>query len=193
MWNHLRFVAVGLCLALAAAAPARAAIDLLVNDRLIEAAKVNDLRTAETILARNHNVDAMDENRRTALILAAARGYEDLADMLVRYRASVNAIDGFGNAALYYAAAADNVGIIEILIDADASIDIQNRRGMTPLMIAASEGHLAAVQTLLAAKADPDATDFTGRTARDWARRNNRGAVLRILDRASGTAGGQAG
>jgi ankyrin repeat protein len=48
-------------------------------------------------------------------------------------------------------------------------------------MVAAGEGHLASVQMLLDAKADSSITDFTGRTAYDWAERNKRRAVIRFF------------
>lgn len=165
-------------------APARAEINLLQNDRLIEAAKTNDVSTAEGLLARNHNVDALDENERTPLILAASRGYEDFVDLLVRNRASLNAADKFGNTAMFYAASTDQTGVIHILAEGGADLNAKNRQGVTPLMVAASEGRLAAVQTLVELKADLHVTDFTGRTARDWAARNNRRVVLRIIDAA---------
>jgi ankyrin repeat protein len=48
-------------------------------------------------------------------------------------------------------------------------------------MVAASEGHLSAVQILIELKADTATTDFTGRTAYDWAVRNKRRVVIRYL------------
>ena len=164
---------------------ARAQVNLLVGDRLIEAVKANDARSIEELLARGHDPNVTDENQRTALMLAAASGYEDIIALLIRYRAGVNAQDKFGNAALYYAAAADNVGVLKRLLDAGANVDTANRQGATSLMIAAAEGHLASVQMLIDHKADLEATDFTGRTVHDWARRNNRTAVLGVLDRAA--------
>tara|TARA_R110000787_G_scaffold52576_3_gene123791 strand:- start:142 stop:714 length:573 start_codon:yes stop_codon:yes gene_type:complete len=161
----------------------RAQISLLNNDRLIEAVNANDLATAETLLGKGHFTEVVDEKRRTPLILAASRGHEDLVDALVRFRANVNAADEFGNTALFYAASGDHIGIIEILLEAEAAIDAKNRQGVTALMGASSSGRLAAVEKLLANKADPAETDFTGRTARDWASRNNRRLVVDIFER----------
>ena len=177
--------AVACAVVFAAAPAARAQVNLLQGDKLIEATRTNDAKTAEELLARGHDPNVTDENRRTALMLAAASGYDEIVRLLLRYRAGVNSVDKFGNAALYYAAAGDNVGALRAMLDAGADIDTANRQGATPLMIAAAEGHLAAVQVLIDRKADLEATDFTGRTVQDWARRNNRSAVIRVLDRAA--------
>lgn len=171
---------------IAASGSAHADIDLFQRDPLVRAAGANDLATAEQMLVRGHNADAIDGKRRTALIIAASRGFEDMVDVLVRHRANVNAVDEFGNSALFYAASRDHVGILEILLEAKAKIDAKNRQGVTPLMAAASAGKPAAVQLLLENGADPKETDFTGRTAGDWAQTNRRRTVLRILERHAG-------
>lgn len=160
---------------------AGAEINLLSNDRLIEAVKANDTKSAEDMLVRKHDVDARDENRRTALFFAAIQGNEDFVELLLRFNPKIGAVDKFGSSPLYYAAAANHVGVIEMLAEKGADLNQQNRQGLTPLMVAASEGHLAAVQTLIELKADSATTDFTGRTAYDWAVRNKRRVVIRYL------------
>ena len=166
---------------LLASLPVRAEIDLLKNDRLIEAAREDDLATAETLLNRNHNVDVREQNGRTPLFIAASRGGEDFVDLLLRHEAKIDAIDKFGNTPMYYAAAGGHVGVVEILLEGGAKVNLQNRRGLTALMIAASEGQLDTVQALIDAKADTSLTDFTGRTAWEWAQRSNRRHVIRYL------------
>lgn len=158
-----------------------AEIDLLRNDRLIEAVKANDIEGAEDLLVRKHDVDVRDENRRTALFFAAIQGNERVVELLLRFNPKIGAVDKFGSSPLYYAAAANHVGVIEMLAEKDADLNQQNRQGLTPLIVAASDGHLAVVQTLIELKADSETTDFTGRTAYDWAVRNNRRFVIRYL------------
>lgn len=176
-------IAVGIVAALLALLPvgANAEINLLSNDRLIEAVKANDIRGAEDMLVRKHDVDVRDENRRTALFFAAIQGNEDFVELLLRFNPKIGAVDKFGSSPLYYAAAANHVGVIEMLAEKGADLNQQNRQGLTPLMVAASEGHLAAVQMLIELKADSLTTDFTGRTAFDWAVRNKRRVVIRYL------------
>ena len=157
-------------------------VDLLSNDRLIEATKAADLKSAEDLLNRKHNIEVREQNGRTPLIFAAGRGSEDFVELLVKYKAKIDAVDKFGNSPIYYAAAGNHAGVVEILLESGAKLNSQNRRGLTPLMIAASEGHLSTVQVLVDSKADPALTDFTGRTAWEWAHRSNRGRVLRYLE-----------
>ena len=161
--------------------PVRAELNLLKNDRLIEAVKADDLTAGESLLNQKHNVDVREQDGRTPLFFAAARGLEDFVDLLIRHEAQIDAVDKFGNSPIYYAAIGDHVGVVEILLEGGANVNLQNRRGMTPLMMAASDGHLATVQALIDAKADPSLTDFTGRTAWEWAQRGNRSHVLRYL------------
>ena len=141
----------------------------------------DDLDAAEDILAHKHNVDVRDRNQRTPLSLAAEGGKEDLAKLLVRFNARVNAQDNLGNTPIYYAASSNHTAVISTLIRAMADLDNQNRQGLTPLMIAASKGHVDALQTLLEGQADPTLTDYTGRSALDWAVRNSRQPAVRIL------------
>ena len=63
-----------------------AEIDLLSNDRLIEATKSDDLASAEALLVRGHNVDVRDQNRRTSLFFASIQGNEDFVDLLLRFK-----------------------------------------------------------------------------------------------------------
>ena len=179
-------VAVFFLVTLLAAIPmgAVAEIDLLRNDRLIEAVKANDIEGAEDLLVRKHDVDVRDENRRTALFFAAIQGNERVVELLLRFNPKIGTVDKFGSSPLYYAAAANHVRVIEMLVAKGADLNRQNRQGLTPLIVAASDGHLAVVQTLIELKADSATTDFTGRTAYDWAVRNNRRFVIRYLQSA---------
>jgi uncharacterized protein len=163
---------------------ALAQINLLSNDLLIEAVKADDLKGAEELLVRKHDADARDENRRTPLFFAVIHGNEDFVELLLRFNPKIDAVDKFGSSPLYYAAAANHVGVIKLLADKGADLNQPNGQGLTPLMVAASEGHLAAVQMLIQLKADAGVTDFTGRTAYDWAVRNSRRVVIRYMNSA---------
>ena len=155
--------------------------DLLSEDKLILAVIADDLDAAEDILAHKHNVDVRDRNQRTPLSLAAEGGKEDLAKLLVRFNARVNAQDNLGNTPIYYAASGNHTPVILTLIRAKANPNNQTRQGLPPLMLAASKGHVDALQTLLEAQVDPTLTDFTGRSALDWAVRNSRHFAARML------------
>jgi len=75
---------IGLVLLAMLSIGASADINLLSNDPLIEAVKADDLKGAEEMLQRQHDVDVRDENGQTALFFAAIRGNEDFVEMLPR-------------------------------------------------------------------------------------------------------------
>lgn len=181
----LRLAICALLLAPAVAAPSavRAEINLLQYDKLIEATLANDAATVESLLDKGRSPDVVDDKKRTPLILAAVHGYADIADLLVRHKAKVNAEDEFGNSAMFYAAVHDDVDVLDVLIEGHGDVNSKNRQGVTPLMGAAGAGSAGAVEKLLEAHAKAEDTDYTGRTARDYAVASNRRAVLNILDR----------
>lgn len=178
---RLALCALLLSAAAAVSVPARADINLLQYDSLIEATMSNDTDTVENLLDKGHFVDPRDDKKRTPLIIAAARGYVDIVDLLVLHKAAVNDVDEFGNTAMFYAAVHNNIDILGILIEAEGNVNAKNRQGVTPLMGAAEAGSVAAVEKLLDAHAKPAETDYTGRTARDYALQAGRRLVLSVF------------
>ncbi|PPR10798.1 MAG: hypothetical protein CFH41_01373 [Alphaproteobacteria bacterium MarineAlpha11_Bin1] len=180
-FGTIKMILIALILSVLSALPGQTEINLLKNDALIEAAKAGDLRVGQDLLHRKHNIEGREQDGRTPLFFAASRGSEDFVELLVKHNAKIDALDNLGNSPIYYAAAGNHVGVVEILLESGANLDSQNRRGLTPLMIAASEGNLSTVQVLIDGKADPTLTDFTGRTAWEWAHRSNHRGILRYM------------
>jgi len=63
-------------------------------------------RNYEKVLLFIHDgidVNMRDEHGRTALMVAAEKGYPEIAELLIDYGADVNARDNHGRDALYYA------------------------------------------------------------------------------------------
>jgi ankyrin repeat protein len=172
-------------LAAAWPAPATADIELFTSDRLIQAVTKSDYNAAESLLARGHNPDAYDGQRRTALQLAALSGDAEMVALLMKYRATARYKDPVGNTAMIYAANGGHTDAVAALIEGGANPNTANRRGLTALMIAARQGNLAMVQLLLEQKADASLRDHTGRSARMWAEWSNKSAVVRLFDRAN--------
>jgi len=68
-----------------------------------------------------------------------------------------------------------------LLIEKGADPNLADKDGRTPLMLAAINGNEALVRSLLEAKAGLSAKDAQGMTARDWAVKKNKEAVLPLL------------
>ena len=95
---------------------------------------------------------------RTALHIAAARGYRDVIDELTG--AHLDARDRKSKTPLHYATASireeedelwDGPGSVELLIDAGADVNVLDATYMAPLHYAARNGDIAIVNALLAA------------------------------------------
>lgn len=167
-----------------AASPAWA-IDILGGPALYDPVISGDLDKVERLLGTGYYPDGLlDETGKTALMLAASAGNEDMVALLLRYKAKPDQRDQVGNTALSYAASRGQVAAAEVLLKNRASPDAENRQGMTPLMIAAQQGQTDLVRLLLSNGADATRYDFTGRTALMWAETNRRGAAAATLKKA---------
>ncbi len=167
-------------LALTAASPALAQIQLLASDPLLVSSYAGDVDETRSLLQRGASPYAQDAQGRTALIWASVVGHYDTIDVLLQFDRQPDHTDALGNSAMFYASDRGYVDVVELLIGAGANADSENRQGVTPLMIAAQNGHLDTVEALIAGGADINHTDFTGRTVLDWA---NDGRSRQISDR----------
>ena len=117
------------------------------------------------------DVNKLNPQGESILMLAALKGHLDLAEELIKKGADVNKT---GWTPLHYAASTGQLGIISLLIDNNAYIDAESPNGTTPLMMAAMYGTSAAVKLLLQEGADPKLKNQQGLTALQFAQRANR-------------------
>lgn len=110
--------------------------------------------------ATNRVVDPM-------LIVASARGHNDIVLSLLNYGFDVDVIGKFQKTALHHAARCGHVEITRALIDVGAKLDVQDNMGMTPLLLAAGKGFLQRYRVVMAllieAGCDINKTDIHGR------------------------------
>jgi ankyrin repeat protein len=89
-------------------------------------------------------------NDRTALIAAAANGYNGVVQFLLRQGANPMAQEKTGFHALEWAAAEGYVDVVQSIIEHDrAPIDLPGFGGRTALLAAAANGHVAVIRALL--------------------------------------------
>ncbi|ETN69142.1 ankyrin repeat protein [Necator americanus] len=151
-------------------------------------------RTPVMVLVRNtikteNQVDAVDDENRTALMLVAMHDRMDvkIAELLCDAGAKVN-YDGdnklstwTGRTALHFAAKYDNAQMVAFLLGRNANKDCQDHECCTPLHLAASEGHEGPVKELIRAGASVMLRNDKSQTPYDTALVNNRVGVIGLL------------
>lgn len=124
------------------------------------------------------DVNALNLNGETPLMLAALKGRLDWVKTLVKRGALINEP---GWNALHYAASGPDNGVCAWLLSQGAEIDALSPNGTTALMMAAGYGSTLAFEALLAAGADVRLRNQQGMDAADFARRAGRTQLLEQL------------
>ena len=130
-----------------------------LDRQLIAAAWANDLPRARTLIRRGADVNAQDDTRQSAYLIATSEGFLELLELTLRHGADVNAKDSFHGTGLIRAADRGHAAVAGRLIQAGVSVDHVNNLGWTALHEAVILGdgsarYLATVRVLVAAGAD---------------------------------------
>jgi cytohesin len=132
---------------------------------LQDAIQNGDLEKAKSLLGDHPElVLTKDERGRTPLHLAAERGDEDIAQLLLGCGADAGARDGLGATPLHVAATAGHTAVAGSLVASKSDVNAKDKGGNGPLHLAARLGRHDAVAFLLACKAKVDARNFDGET-----------------------------
>ncbi|MBC7987315.1 MAG: ankyrin repeat domain-containing protein [Sphingomonadaceae bacterium] len=177
---------------LAAAAmltPAPAAAQYSASYTFIQGVKDRDFADVSGVLGQPGSavIDTRDRDTGDGAlhIVTRARDTEWLL-YLLRAEANPNLRNRDGDAPLHIAAQMGYPEGTRWLLVVEATVDATNNRGETPLILAVQQHNTEVVRQLIDAGANPDLTDnVIGMSARDYARRDARGAsILAILDSA---------
>ncbi|KAK7201006.1 Ankyrin repeats (many copies)/Ankyrin repeats (3 copies)/Ankyrin repeat [Novymonas esmeraldas] len=108
-------------------------------DAFLDCARYNedgDLALLQSYLEKNPgDVDARDEQGRTAVHMAAANGHMPILEMLFRFHPEPNAVNDEGNTALHFAALNNRVAAAEALLERGWRPAEQNVMGKTALQL----------------------------------------------------------
>jgi len=129
----------------------------------------NRLAIIKWVLGSGANLDVRDKENATPLHTAAWFGNEQVAGMLIDYRADVNAVDRSGHTPLHLAAKRFDADMCRLLLEHGALVDARERHGETALhavLLEAGNDHFTegkqVVDVLLAHGADVNACDAKG-------------------------------
>lgn len=112
--------------------------------------------------AKGLDVDATNAVGETPLMMAALRGDEAVARLLLERGAAAHRT---GWSPLHYAASGGHVALVRLFLARGAPVDARSPRGDTPLMMAARYGGSDAAAVLLEAGADRSLVNDRGRDA----------------------------
>ena len=150
---------------------------------LIQNAYNGDMAKVQISVKKGAAVDAVDANKRTALMWAAFRGHTAIVEYLYNQGANINARDSDGQTALMYATSSSHPQTVEFLIKNGAEVNAQSwKEGFTALITAAAMGDMQVVRLLLDNGADPDLKAKDGDTAASTARQYHQQAVVDLLE-----------
>ncbi len=132
-------------------------------------------------------VDSRDAQGSTLLMLAAGRGLDEIATLLVERGADVFVLDSqMGVTPLHRAAQSGSVPILKLLLAKGAYIDDQSGvNGHTPLLDAAFYKRYEAFEYLLRQDANTELRNTLGLNVEDWARRQNDSRLLELVQEQS--------
>jgi uncharacterized protein len=147
------------------------------------AMQAGTLSAARALLARPAtDVNALNQARESALMMAALKGNLEGAQLLLDRGAKVN-LSGWSP--LHYAATGPEPKVVQLLLERGAEIDAGAPNGTTPLMMAAQYGSEASVALLLARGADVKRRSQLDLSAVDFARKAGRLALVERLEQAA--------
>lgn len=151
------------------------------NTPLHVAAMAGNVNAVKFIVANGGNIDGLDEDGRSALMMGLFRSQGATTLALVEAGANLEIRDREGKTALMFAAQYGQVDTIRAMITRKVNLDAQSRKGTTALIFAADRGQLEVAKVLKAAGANTTLRDNGGRSALDFAIRKNHPEIVNVL------------
>merc|ERR1719188_2646764 len=112
----------------------------IAEKKLRSAANTNNSDQVEMLCSGGGvDVNSFDEHRRSALHFAAAKGYSDVVEVLLRNGADPNQTDRLGNTPLHLAACTNHVPVVTLLLRVGTALTTLDNNGRTPLQLAQSK------------------------------------------------------
>ena len=144
------------------------------------ALQTDALKVAETLIAwPGIQVNQVNPNDETPLMMAALKGHLKLATQLIARGAQINKP---GWTPLHYAAAGGHTPVARWLLEQKADINAASPNGTTPLMMAAHYGNPEVTRLLIEQGADLERKNQLGLTALDFALNGPHKESVRLIE-----------
>ena len=159
----------------------RLPIDFLVGPSMLAAAETGDTKRLVSTLAYVRNINFADDQKETALHKAAAKGHNDLVQLLLSKGASIEAMSESKRTSLHYATWGGSTSTVQLLLWKGALIEATGENDRTPLHEAARYGHTSIVELLLSKGALIEARDEFKKTPLHLAAWYNHYSTVELL------------
>eukprot|EP01034_Spumella_vulgaris_P023784 gene23784-30052_t len=158
-------------------------------------------QTCRMLLGQGDDVNALDANDDSPLILACIGNHPKVIELLLQFNAKVDIVNNFAKTALHYlkapeclemmshslktrmfqAVERENLGEITLLLNLGLSTECKDRNENTPLFCACRRGAETVVERLLSCGADPNSQNTQGVTPVMEAGRCLQRGIVRLL------------
>lgn len=134
-----------------------------IDTRLLESVANGDLNAVRQCVESVADINAVNNDDETALMIASKKGYLEIVKYLVENDFEVNARVMFGNeTALILASQCGHLEIVKFLISKGADKNTQDYSGFTALMWASVRGYFQIVQCLVECGVDANIINRDG-------------------------------
>ena len=122
--------------------------------------------TLQAIIDHGADVNAVNKDSRTAIMIACAKGNTEIMNALLNAGANPNIVDVHGLICIHHAILIGyNKQILQAIINLGTDVNATTSRyKRTALMLACGKGNVEAINVLLTAGADSNITDYEGLT-----------------------------
>jgi hypothetical protein len=130
-----------------------------MSNELHRCAEFGELERVKQLVEGGANIEEVDEDGMTALLLASTTGQSDIVVYLVEHGANVANTAGNGTTALHWACIVGTLSTVKCLLEHGATIVERSNDGKTALLHAAHRGSLEVVQYLLSVEGGASITE----------------------------------
>lgn len=154
--------------------------------QLLENVQSGNIEEVKKLLLHGANVNAKDEMKTTALMLACDFNMFDMVSLLINNGANLDATNSLGFTAFHYAAQRNDIRIIRLLVNNDdvkveARLNKKDDKGNTPLHFAVASGNSEMVDFLLKRKANRYIENNEKHIPMDIARKKGFESIVTLL------------
>lgn len=133
-------------------------------DRYLKAAAAGDIPTVENCLAAGVDIDTVNRQRQTAILLAAMNQHYDVVELLIKADADINKQDETQLNPFLFGCIKDDLRLVKIMLAAGTDLDRYTRFGGVGIHPAAEKGYVDLVRELLKTDINVNHTNWVGWT-----------------------------